>query len=117
MQALQRLVKAAAVVELLIGLAAFAMGGPPALAATLIGSGIAFSAQLAAVALLRPAMQAETPRFAQRWAIGMAIRFGSFIVVAAVILAAKAVLPPAWVAAGYLGMMLVLLVLETRFLK
>jgi len=116
-QALQRLVLTAAVVELLIGLGAFAMGGPLAAAATLVGSGVAFGAQLAAVALLLPAMQSDTRRFAQRWAIGMAIRFGSFIMVAAVILAAKTVLPPAWVAAGYLSMMLVLLALETRYLK
>jgi hypothetical protein len=114
--AVRRLVVAGALIEAVIGALAFAMAGLVALAATLAGSGIAFGAQVAAVALLRPAMQERTPQFTQRWALGMAIRFGSFLAVAAVIVAAKAVLPPAWVAAGYLSMMLVLLVLETRFL-
>ena len=116
MNAVQRLVSAGALIAAVIGALAFAMAGPVALAATLAGSGIAFGAQVAAVALLRPAMQARTPQFTQRWALGMAIRFGSFLAVAAVIVAAQTLLPPGWVAAAYLGMMLVLLFLETRFL-
>jgi hypothetical protein len=115
-QGLIRLVVVGSVVEAGLGVAAFVMAGPMALAATVVGSGIAMAAQIAAVVLLSPAMQAATPQFTQRWAIGVAIRFGSFVVAGAVMVAARDVLPPAWLAAGYLGMLLTLLFLETKFL-
>jgi hypothetical protein len=106
-----------AAMELLSGGFGFAFGGMFAGVSALVGASIASAAQVAAVALLRPAMQAENRTFQQRWALGMAVRFGSFLVIAALILLAKDVLPPAWLAAGYLSTLLVLLFAETRFLR
>ncbi len=115
--ALRALLLAGAALELLAGGLGFALGGLMAGVAALVGASLASAAQVAAVVLLRPAMRAESRTFQQRWALGMAVRFGSFLVIAALILLAKDVLPPAWLAAGYLSTLLVLLFLETRFLR
>lgn len=106
-----------AAIELLCGGLGFVLGGLMAGVAALVGASVASAAQVAAVVLLRPAMQAESKAFQQRWALGMAVRFGSFLVIAALILFVKDVLPPAWLAAGYLSTLLVLLFMETRFLR
>lgn len=116
MNAVPRLVLAAAVLELFCGVFGYVLGGPTAGLAALVGASVASGAQIAAVVLLRPAMQATTPQFQQRWVLGMAIRFGSFLVLAALLVTLQQVLPPLWTAAGYLGTMLVLLFAETRFL-
>jgi hypothetical protein len=116
-KALMPLVLAGAALEVLTGGLGFALGGLMAGVAALVGASIASAAQVAAVVLLRPAMQAENKAFQQRWALGMAVRFGSFLVIAALILTVKDVLPPAWLAAGYLSTLLVLLFMETRFLR
>jgi hypothetical protein len=96
---------------------AFVYGGLMAGVAALVGASIASAAQVAAVVLLRPAMQAENKTFQQRWALGMAVRFGSFLVIAVLMLTLKQTLPPLWLAAGYLSTLLVLLFTETRFLR
>ena len=96
----------------LIGVAA-ALGGAPAG----IGGGVALGAQLWAVALLRPKMGAPTPEFMGRWLGGIAIRFvavGALMIWAAT---HRASLPPLPAALGYLGVLLPLLFLETRFLR
>ena len=105
----------AALLALGLGLVtiAVALGGRPAG----IGGGVALIAQLWAVALLRPKMGAPTPEFMGRWLGGIAIRFvavGALIVWAAT---HRASLPPLPAALGYLGVLLPLLFLETRFLK
>lgn len=114
--AIQRLVMVGAVVEFLVGAAAFFMGGVSALAAAIIGSGIAMGAQIVAVAALRPAMKASQAQFQQRWVLGMAARFGSFVVLAVLMIVLKDRLPVAWMASGYLSLLLVLLFAETKFL-
>lgn len=114
--ALQRLVVVASLVEGAIAVAALLMAGAMAMAAALIGSSLAVGAQIAAVVLLRPAMPADQQTFQRRWVLGMAARFASFLVLAALVIALKAVLPVGWLAAGYLGTLLVLLFAETRFL-
>jgi hypothetical protein len=114
--ALRRLVLAAAALELFSGAFGFAVGGMSAGAAALIGAGIAAAAQIAAIVMLLPAMQAKAGVFQQRWVLGMATRFASFLALAAVMIVTRAVLPPLWMAAGYLGTLLVLLFAETRFL-
>jgi predicted transporter len=96
----------------LIG-AAVGLGGTPAG----IGGGVALVAQVWAVALLRPKMGAPTPEFMGRWLGGIAIRFvaaGALMVWAAT---HRASLPPLPAALGYLGVLLPLLFLETRFLR
>ena len=82
-----------------------------------IGGGVALVAQLWAVALLKPKMGAPTAEFMGRWLGGIAIRFvalGGLMLWAAT---HRASLPPLSAALGFLGVLLPLLFLETRFLK
>jgi len=82
------------------------LGGKPAA----IGGGVAVIAQLWAVALLRPKMRAPNPEFMARWLGGMGIR----LLGVGVVLVVSATLPALL---GYLGVLLPLLFLETRFLR
>ena len=88
-------------------------GGAPAA----IGGAAALAAQLAAVALLRPAMQAPQPVFMSRWLGGMGVRVLALGVVLAVAATHRAALPPLPASLGFLGVLLPLLFLETRFLR
>lgn len=88
-------------------------GGKPAA----IGGIVALVAQLWAVALLRPKMRAPNPEFMARWLGGMGIRFlaaGALLVWAVTHRASLPLLPAVL---GYLGVLLPLLFLETRFLR
>ena len=82
------------------------VGGKPAA----IGGVVAVIAQLWAVALLRPKMRAPNPEFMARWLGGMGIR----LLGVGVVLVVSATLPALL---GYLGVLLPLLFLETRFLR
>jgi hypothetical protein len=75
-----------------------------------IGGGIALIAQTAAVLLLRPAMRAPNDVFMARWLGGMGIR----LLGVGIVLIVSATLPALL---GYLGVLLPLLFLETRFLR
>ncbi len=86
--------------------AAMMLGGKPAA----IGGGVAVIAQLWAVALLRPKMRAPNPEFMARWLGGMGIRL---LGVGIVLIVSRTV--PALL--GYVGVLLPLLFLETRFLR
>lgn len=86
--------------------AATLLGGKPAA----IGGGVAVIAQLWAVALLRPKMRAPNPEFMARWLGGMGIRL---LGVGVVLIVSRTV--PALL--GYVGVLLPLLFLETRFLR
>jgi len=109
-------VKALALLVVLgVGLIAIAalLGGRPAA----IGGGVALLAQLWAVTLLRPKMRAPNPEFMARWLGGMGIRFvalGALMVWSVTHPASLPVLPAAL---SYLGVLLPLLFLETRFLR
>jgi len=92
---------------------AIVVGGP----AAGIGGGVALVAQLGAVALLRPAMQAPQPVFMARWLGGMGLRalaLGGLLALAAT---HRATLSPLGAPLGFLGVLLPLLFLETRFLR
>jgi hypothetical protein len=82
------------------------LGGKPAA----IGGGVALIAQLWAVMLLRPKMRAPNPEFMARWLGGMGIRL---LGVGIVLIVSRTV--PALLA--YVGVLLPLLFLETRFLR
>jgi hypothetical protein len=82
------------------------LGGKPAA----IGGGVALVAQLWAVTLLRPKMRAPNPEFMARWLGGIGIRL---LGVAIVLIVSRTV--PALL--GYVGVLLPLLFLETRFLR
>jgi hypothetical protein len=113
---LNRLVTVGSLLEGVVALAALLLSGVMAMAAALIGSSLAMGAQIVAVVLLRPAMSASQDQFQQRWVLGMAARFASFLALAALMFALKDLFPIAYMAAGYLCTLLVLLFAETRFL-
>ncbi len=82
-----------------------------------VGGCIAVAAQLAAVALLRPAMDAPQQVFLARWYAGMGVRALVLGVLLAVSATHRAALPLLETMLGYIGVLLPLLFLETRFLK
>ena len=75
-----------------------------------IGGSVAVIAQLWAVALLHAKMRAPNPEFMARWLGGMGIRF---LGVGVVLIVSRTV--PALL--SYVGVLLPLLFLETRFLR
>ena len=89
------------------------LGGRPAG----IGGAAALGAQLGAVALLRPAMHAAQPVFMARWLGGMGARALALGVVLAIAATHRAALAPLPASLGFLGVLLPLLFLETRFLR
>jgi len=93
--------------------AATMLGGKPAA----IGGGVAVVAQTWAVLLLRPGMRAPNPQFMARWLGGMGIRFLALGVLLVWSVTHRASLPPLPAALGFLGVLLPLLYLETRFLR
>jgi chromate transport protein ChrA len=114
--AVTKLTLLASGLELMAAAVGFALGGFSGMVAALIGASIASAAQVAAVVMLRPAMKGSQGAFQQRWVLGMAARFASFVVLAALMIVLKNTLPPLWMASGYLGTLLVLLFAETQFL-
>jgi hypothetical protein len=112
-----RMAMVGSVAELVVAALALALAGPLGLVAALVGGGIATSAQVTATAVLRPGMKAGTPEFVRRWASGIAIRGGAVVVMVVVLFATQAVLPPLWLALGFLAVLLTLLYTETRFLE
>jgi len=82
-----------------------------------IGGSVALAAQLAAVALLKPAMDAPQQVFLARWFGGMGIRVLSLGGLLAVAATHRATLPLLATTLGFLGVLLPLLFLEIRFLK
>ena len=82
-----------------------------------IGGGVALAAQLWAVVLLRPALHAPTPLFMARWLGGMAIRVLALAALLVWSATHRGTLPLLPSSLGYLGVLLPLLFLETRFLK
>lgn len=93
--------------------AAAALGGRGAA----IGGTTALVAQVWAVALLRPKIGAPTSEFMGRWLGGMAIRLLALAALMIWSATHRAALPPLAAAGGFLGVLLPLLFLETRFLR
>lgn len=81
------------------------------------GGALAVAAQVWAVALLRPAMRAPSPAFMARWLGGMAIRTVAMGLAVSIAATNRATLPLLETSLGFLGVLLPLLFLETRFLK
>jgi len=82
-----------------------------------VGAGVAVVAQLAAVGLLRPAMDAPQQVFMARWYAGMGVRalvLGTLLAVSAT---HRTALPLVETVLGYIAVLLPLLFLEMRFLK
>jgi hypothetical protein len=82
-----------------------------------LGGGVALVAQVWAVLLLRPVMRAPNPQFMARWLGGMGIRFLAMGALIVWVFTHRASFPPLPAVFGFLGVLLPLLFLETRFLK
>jgi F0F1-type ATP synthase assembly protein I len=102
---------------LLVGLALVAVASGIGGKGAMIGGGAALLAQLAAVALLQPGMDAPQRSFLARWYGGMAIRTLTLAGVVAAVITHPDELPPLAMTLGFLGVLLPLLFLETWFLK
>ncbi len=85
--------------------------------AAAFGGLVALIAQVVAVALLKPAMHAPQPVFFARWIGGMGIRALGLAVVLAAVLMRRDLFPPLATTLGFLGVLLPLLFLETKFLR
>ena len=85
--------------------------------AAAIGGVVALAAQLGAVALLRPAMRAPQPVFMARWLGGMGVRALALGLVLAIAATHHERLSPLPASLAFLGVLLPLLFLETRFLR
>ncbi len=112
-----RLVGAGLVLAALLAAIAGAARGSGAALASSCGSLPAVLAQFVAVALLRPVMGERTPVFLGRWVAGMAVRGASLVAVAVLLVLLRGTLPVLWMAIGYLGVLLPLLFVETRYLR
>lgn len=102
---------------LAVGLGVVAVVGWVGGRGAVIGGSIALTAQCAAVALLRPAMEAPHRVFMARWLGGMGIRTLALAGLLAVSATHRAALPLMPTMLGFLGVLLPLLFLEIRFLK
>jgi hypothetical protein len=102
---------------LAVGVALVAVAGWVGGRGAAIGGGMALAAQLAAVALLRPAMDAPQPAFLARWFGGMGVRALSLGVLLAAAVTHRAALPLLATVLGFLAVLLPLLFMEIRFLK
>lgn len=85
----------------------------PAGAFGLLATGI----QVMAVRVVQPALDAPLRTLAQRWAVGMGLRLLGVVILAVVMALAPREMEPLPAAVGYLGVLVPLLFLETRFLK
>ena len=85
--------------------------------AAAVGGLVALVAQGGAVALLRPAMNGPQGPFFTRWLGGMAIRALAVGALLAYAATHRARLEPLAASLGFLGVLLPLLFLETRFLR
>lgn len=80
---------------------------------------LAVLVQMVAEALVGPAIKRDLPFAAvlKRWGIGMALRFVGIVVLAGAAVANPKLFPPLPAAMGYLGVLLPLLIVETRLLR
>lgn len=88
-----------------------------AIGSAVVGGVAALCAQTGAVALLRPAMTAPINAFLARWVAGMAIRAVCLGALLAVAVTHRTALDPLAASLGYLGVLLPLLFVETKFLR
>lgn len=102
---------------LLLGGVLVAVAGAIGGRAAGVGGVVALVAQTGAVALLRPAMDGPQGPFFARWLGGMAIRALAVGALLAYAATHRAGLEPLAASLGFLGVLLPLLFLETKFLR
>ena len=102
----------AALGGILVAVAALIGGG-----AAVVGGLVAVAAQAIAVGLLRPAMEAPQDQFFARWLGGMGVRALAVAALLTYAVADRTRLDPLAASLGYLGVLLPLLFVETKFLR
>jgi hypothetical protein len=78
---------------------------------------LATAIQLAAVAALRRGMDAPFRVLVTRWSLGVGLRLTGIVIFAVAVVMDREMFPPLPSALGYLGVVVPLLFMETRFLK
>lgn len=101
---------------LLSGLAYRLWGIQAAFAAAVFGA-LALGIQLGAIALVKPVRTAPFQRFLARWGAGMGLRLLGVLGIALASGLAPESFPPLATAAGFLGVLLPLLLLEVRVIR
>ena len=82
-----------------------------------VGGAVAVGAQLVALALIRPVIDAPNYTFVPRWLAGMGIRAAAVIGLVVYAAMHRSQIAPLPAALGCLGVLLPLLFTETRFLQ
>ena len=91
-------------------------GSQAALAAAVFGV-LALVIQLGAILLVKPVRTAPIQRFMVRWGAGMGLRLLGVVSIAVAAGIAPQVFPPLAAVAGFLGVLLPLLLLEVRVIR
>jgi hypothetical protein len=78
---------------------------------------LATAIQVASAALVEPAAKGEFKLLIRRWAMGMGLRVAGIAVFGVAVWVRRDLFPPLPAAFGYLGVVVPLLFMETRFLK
>lgn len=73
--------------------------------------------QVTSAALVKPVVQGEFAILIRRWAMGMGLRVAGIAAFGAAVWVRRDLFPPLPTAFGYLGVVVPLLFMETRFLK
>ena len=99
------------------GAVAHWLAGPAAAIGALGCGALAAFTQIAAARLARRALDARIAQFMTAWALGVGLRFGGVVALAALMLAAPELFPPLPSTLGFLGVLLPLLFLELRLTR
>jgi hypothetical protein len=99
------------------GAAAGWLGGAVAVGPAIVCGTVAAASQLGAARLARSNVDAPFARFMRAWAMGIGLRFGGVVLLGLAMLAAPEHFPPLPSAFGFLGVLIPLLMLETRLTR
>jgi F0F1-type ATP synthase assembly protein I len=96
---------------------AWLVWGVAAITGTLAFGALATVLQLAASAAMRPALARPFPDLMRRWALGIGLRLAGIVLFAAAVAVDRQVFHPLPSALGYVGVLIPLLIVETRLLR
>jgi len=97
--------------------AQMAVFGPQVVVASATFGLLAIVIQVFALVLLRPVLRAPLPKLMQRWGMGMGLRALGVVLFAVAVGVNRELFPPLPTAFGYLGVIVPLLFMETRYLR
>jgi hypothetical protein len=105
------------VLTVAISLIAWLVWGRSAILAAALFGLLATAIQTIAVHALKPALGGPFPTLVKRWAVGMGLRLAGVVLFAVAVVVDPALFPPLPAAAGYLGVVIPLLFVETRLAR